>query len=186
VTPFGGFATAAVTGSPANTGAGGVTATAGSNPSPTSTTTSPTATSTSSSSVIPGLTNAEFAVIIVAGLVVFGIAISIWRCCKAKARNVIDNRDRSHRAGPSMMPAYIPTNVQIYEPAPTRPYGHDAYDPVLERHTAISPMSPRLRSPSPAYPMTPSPAYSAVDQQEMPDPIEVHGVGSTAGRVEMA
>lgn len=94
------------------------------------------------------------------------------------------------------MPAYIPTNVQIYEPAPTRPYGEDVYDPILERHTAVSPMSPRPRTPSPrtpspAYPMTPSPAYSAVNQNEMEggginDPVEVHGVGTTRGRVEMA
>jgi hypothetical protein len=83
-----------------------------------------------------------------------------------------------------MMPAYVPTNIQIYEPAPTRPYGEDVYDPVLERRTAVSPMSPS--------PMTPSPAYSAVDQHEMSegrgiyDPIEVHGVGASRGRVELA
>jgi hypothetical protein len=40
--------------------------------------------------------------------------------------------------------------------------------------------------------MTPSPAYSAVDQHEMPegrgmyDPIEVHGLGAVRGRVELA
>jgi hypothetical protein len=76
-----------------------------------------------------------------------------------------------------MMPAYIPTNIPIYEPAPTRPYGHGVYDPVRERHTAVSPLSP--------IPMTPSPAYSAIDQHEMPegrgayDPIVVHGMGTT-------
>jgi hypothetical protein len=52
-------------------------------------------------------------------------------------------------------------------------------------------MTPRSMTPSPAYPMSPSPAYSAVNQHELAegrgiyDPVEVHGVGTTRGRVEM-
>ena len=194
MTPFGGYATTpAVT---ANTGAGVVTATAGSNTTPTSTTTSPKATSTSTSSTFGNLTTAEFVGIIVGGLIVLTIAMSIWRYCKAKVRKSINNIDRSNRAGPSMLPAYIPTNIPIYEPAPTRTYREDIYDPVLERHAAVSPMSPRPMTPRPitpslAYPVSPSPAYSAVDQHELAegrgiyDPIEVHGVGTTRGRAEM-
>jgi hypothetical protein len=130
------------------------------------------------------LSNGDLVGIAIGGIIVFTIALSIWRWCKAKVRKSLSGWDRSNPAGPSVIPAHIPTNIPIYEPAPTRAYGYNAYDPVLERHTAGGTMSPP--------PMTPSPAYSAVEQHEMSegrslyDPIEVHGVGTTRGRVEMA
>lgn len=186
--------TSAGAGNATNTGAG-ANPTGGQNPTATSSSTSPTKSATSGSDLGP-FTTPELVGLVIGGIVALTIGLIIWRWLKAKVKKSLDDRDRSHSAGPSMMPAYIPTNVPIYEPAPMRSYQHAAYDPVLERRSAVSPMSPPPpmspqppRSPPP--PVTPSPAYSAVEQHEMSegrgiyDPIEVHGVGSTRGRVEM-
>lgn len=179
---LGGLATTpAVTGSPVTTGAGVLI---GSNTIPTGTTSSPKPTSTSNNSVFGNLSNGAVIGIVVGGIIVLSMTIFIWKRCKARIRNSLDKWDRSNAAGPSVLPAYIPTNIPIYEPAPTRAHGYSVYDPVLERHTAVGTITPP--------PLTPSPAYSAVEQHNMSeergliDPVEVHGVGSTRGRVEMA
>jgi hypothetical protein len=123
--------------------------------------------------------------------------MSVFRWCKKRGpSHVAYTRNRS--ASPSVMPAYIPGPV-MYAPTPAAPYMHDVYDPILERGTAVSPMSPGPRrtpsprplSPNPLLPMSPSPAYTERDEHELTegrglyDPIEVHGVGGMRGRAEL-
>lgn len=198
MTPFGGYATitgtAAGTGNAVTTGAGGVTQTAaGANPTRTgsSATSTPSSSSSSSGSTLP---TPVYIALVIAVIVVLVVMCSCWKCCTKRSSDWIYNR--SHRAGPSMMPAYIAPGTVRYTPTPAAPYMNDVYDPVLERHIAVSPNSPSPRpTPSPRplsqdlpLPMSPSPAYTECDEHQlsegrgMYDPIGVHGIGSMRGR----
>jgi hypothetical protein len=207
VTPFGGFATvtgtatgtgtAAGTGNAVNTGAGGITlTTAGATPTRTGSITTSTPNSNSSSSGPLNFSTGAYIGLGIAAIFVLAVIMSAWRWCTRRGASNFYRRNQ--RAGPSVMPAYMPGRV-MYAPTPAPPYMHDVYDPIPERHNAVSPMtpsprpppSPRPLSPGPPLPMSPSPAYSERDEHElsdqrgMSDPIEVHGIGSTRGMVEL-
>lgn len=85
------------------------------------------------------------------------------------------------------MPAYIPTTA-MYAPVPAPAYARqEAYDPVLERGAAVSPMADTPTSPAPLYK---PPEVNVHEMSQGPgrgryEAVEVHGLGSQGNRVEL-
>lgn len=95
-----------------------------------------------------------------------------------------------NRPGRSMRPSYVAApDAMLYDPKPELASHQPLYDPVTERPYAGSPLGALSHTPPPVEALaSPNPKYRAVEAVELGrsgERLEIHGDGSTRGRVEM-